>query len=299
MAKRRRKLRSLIAQKSAEPENTNSLKLSLLIGSILFIGFLAAAYFSKISTSMLWGDFLTTYRSQYNLIVHGKKDYCLPGLDSTTLFSKIGAKVLNQETALSAIELQFRNESKFVAIGIAGASGIGKSLFAQELMANFPWQENVQTHYWSTFSIEDNKQQAQTLRNHLSECGRNLIVIDNLHPRDVDFIREYNKMLSEQGSVNLAVVYVFNVVTYTEEQKQSYNDTLQSLEQSLEDVRIVEFRKFDSNDVRECIRHEVRNLNLTLEGGDFEEVAKLIDADRSGCKNVYSKVLMFGKRNNL
>ncbi|XP_055844788.1 uncharacterized protein LOC129911132 [Episyrphus balteatus] len=302
MAKRRRKLRSLIAQKAAECDEKTSSKIPIFIGCVLLIGLIVAVYLSNISTSMIWSDFLTTYRNQYNLIVHGEKDYCLPSIDREKLFSEIRKKVLNQETALSGIELQLRNDSKFVAIAVTGASGVGKSLFVQEFRSNYPWQENIQTESWSTYNIEDHKKQIETFTRHFSECGRNLIIIDNLEPKDVDFIQGYNRFLHEnvlkQDSVSLAIVYVFNIVTYTDEQRANYTDNLQLLMQ-LENVRIIEFRKFNSNDVSECIRHEARHLNLTLDDGDFDEISKLIDANRSGCKNVYSKVLMYGKRRNL
>lgn len=297
MAKRRRKLRSLIAQKAAETETQSSIKLKIFLGCILSV----AAYFSNISTSMIWSDFQSSYRNQYNLIVHGEQNYCKSTIDTEKLLFAIRRKVINQETALAAVDINLRNESKFVALGIVGASGIGKSLFAQLLKGNFPWQENTQLHTWSTYNVEDHKLHVQTFIENLSECGRNLIIIDNLGSQDVEFVRDYNKMLYdnvlELESVNLVVVYIFNIVTYTPEHRKSYNDKVQGLQQ-LENVKMIEFRKFDSDDVKDCIQHETKNLNLTLDDEGFKEVLKLIDADRSGCKNVYSKVLMFGKKSN-
>lgn len=294
---RRRKIRSLVSQNKTESTSSNSCKLIMFSGCLLFIGFVIGSYSSHIS--IRWSDFLASYRSHYNLLVHGDKDYCLPIINVENLFSSIRKKVINQETALATMELELKhlNESKFIALAIAGASGVGKSLFVHELMLNFPWKENIQSE---TFSIHNFV--IGNFLGHLSDCGVNLVIIDNFEPNDTFFIEKYNKKLYEktleQVSVNLLVVYVINIPTYTHVQKKLYNITMEEV-QLLRDVKIVEFRKFNLKDAQDCIRHESKSLNLTLNDEDFEEISKMIDPKSSGCKNVYSKVLMYGNKKSL
>lgn len=249
------------------------------------------------NTKQILKDFLKNYRSHYWDIVHGKNNYCDQNLDIPTLFSRIRQQnILHQDQAIRQIEVALRNESNLNAIAIVGPVGVGKSLFIRALLQNFPWQENVHTYAWNTY-VSDEAEKFHLVRilaENLSDCGQNLLVIENLHACDNSAVALINQLLSDtikKQHKRVVLFYVFNLNTMLPAEAYAIQ---KDLLQTLPDCSIVNFNSFTQYELRDCIKREVELENVSLTEEDYDEIVNTIDPMKSGCKNVNAKVLMYG-----
>ena len=253
-------------------------------------------------TENLLKDFRNSYRRHYNHIVHGKLDYCGPTMDIAALFGQIqrSSEILHQPHALAQLEMALRNESNMNNIALVGPSGVGKSLVAQGLMENFPWQENVASYAWNTY-VEEEVEKFHIIRlflQRLSDCGRNLLVIDNLLPCDKEVVPLVQQLIREilgesLPKYHLIVVYIFNVNSL--DTLEVYERNLNSI-QEIPHIKTINFRGFGEKELRDCIRREARMENLQLTIEKVNDIVETLDVSKSGCKNVHAKVLTHGQR---
>ncbi|XP_067637119.1 uncharacterized protein [Eurosta solidaginis] len=249
-------------------------------------------------TSLLQ-DFLSSYRRNYYQIIHGKPHYCDIELDTKFLFARIGEhQILHQQQALQQLEMVLRNQSHFRSIAFVGPSGVGKTMTANALETHFPWRENVHSYAWNTH-VEEEAQKIRMLRfyvEHLSDCGRNLLIIDNLAPCESEVVAILNQMIAAEDNAyrkHVIVIYIFHLNALLDSnlyQKQKYEL------QNLPDTTTIHFKALNKEELRECIQRETLTNNLTLNDADFNEIVDTIDVTTSGCKKVQAKVLLYGQR---
>lgn len=301
---KRKKLRRLVDTDDMEKNKRSSHKCKrILIVTALItftIALLMGHYFTQnnSNTKHILKEFLKNYRNQYTEIVHGKNNYCdqKQQLDTATLFARIKQnRILHQEQAMQQIEVALRNESDLNAIALVGPTGVGKTLFMGALQENFPWQENVHTYAWNTF-VKDEAEKFHLIRiliENLSECGQNLLVIENLQACDLGVIAIINQLLMEANKKQhkrVVIFYVFNLNTMlTAEAYETQRDLLQSLP----DCQVINFKSFKQPELKDCIKREAEIENVTLRQQDYDEIVETIDPHKSGCKNVNAKVLMY------
>lgn len=251
------------------------------------------------NTKQILKEFLKNYRNQYTQIIHGKQNYCdqKQQLATPVLFERIKEyRILNQEKSLQQVEVALRNESDLNAIGLVGDVGVGKSLFMRAMMENFPWQENVHKYNWNTF-VKDDAEKVNSMRlliEKLSDCGQNLLVIEDLRPTDHDIVSIINGLIKESidtQAKRIVVFYVFSLNTMLP--RPQYEEERQLLHM-LPHTNIIQFKSFGKEELKDCIERESQLNNLKLGAADFDEIVATIEPSKSGCKNVLAKVLMFG-----
>lgn len=293
------------------PENSEKLNNSrrnrytrILIAAtliILTIGLSMGHYFTQhFNKNKIFNEFLKNYRNQYIEIVYGKKNYCdqRQHIDTSSLFGgMMENKILHQEQALHQIEIALRNESDLNVIAIVGPVGVGKTLFITALQEKFPWPENVHIYSWNTYVQDEAKQYhlLSTIIEDLSECGQNLLVIENLHVHDHGVVTIINKMLAEANKIRhkrVVLFYVFTLNTMlTAEMYAVQYKTLGSLP----NCNVIYFKSFSEPQLRDCIKREAELEDVALTKRDYDEIVETIDPFKSGCKNVKAKVLVYGR----
>ncbi|XP_053950250.1 uncharacterized protein LOC128858208 [Anastrepha ludens] len=249
--------------------------------------------------SSLIQDFVSSYRRHYYQIVYGKPHYCDADLDAQSMFARIREhQILNQEQALLTLESILGNNTQFRSIAIVGSSGVGKTMTANALEEHFPWRENVWTYAWNTH-VENEVQKFRMLRFYVekfSDCGGNLLIIDNLAPCDNEVVPLLNQMIATQDNANkkrFIVLYIFQLNAMIDANSKLLQ---KNALQNLPDTTTINFKSFNEKQLRDCIRREALLENLSLSGGDFDEIAATIDVVTSGCKKVHPKVLVYGQR---
>ncbi|XP_023303282.2 uncharacterized protein LOC111685259 [Lucilia cuprina] len=303
-AHKRKKLRRLVDNGNMDKNKRSSHKckrILIITALITFtIALLMGHYFTQnnSNTKQILKEFLKNYRNQYTEIVHGKNNYCdqKQPLDTATLFARIKQNhILHQEQAMQHIEVALRNESDLNAIALVGPTGVGKTLFMGALQENFPWQENVHTYAWNTY-VKDEAEKFHLIRiliENLSECGQNLLVIENLQACDHGVIPIINQLLIEANKKQhkrVVIFYVFNLNTMLTAEAYA---TQKNLLQSLPDCQVINFKSFKQAELRDCIKRESEIEHVTLGKQDYDEIVETIDPLKSGCKNVNAKVLMY------
>ncbi|XP_004520886.1 uncharacterized protein LOC101453740 [Ceratitis capitata] len=248
--------------------------------------------------SSILQDFVSSYRRHYYQIIHGKPHYCDAKLDVQNILSRIHDQILHQEDAIQKLDSILRNETQLRSIAIVGPSGVGKTMTASALLSYFPWRENMWTYAWNTH-VENEVEKFRILRMYVeqfTDCGRNLLIVDNLSPCDDAVIPLLNQMIATQDGANkkrVVVIYIFNLNSMlNSDLYQKQRDSLQNLP----DTTTINFKSFNEKELKDCIRREVQTENLTITDADFEEIVATIDVATSGCKKVKSKVLVYGHR---
>ncbi|KAH8380620.1 hypothetical protein KR009_011782, partial [Drosophila setifemur] len=230
-----------------------------------------------------------------------KKASCNPqSLDMRRIFKQISRQVLNQDQALARMERALGGNRRFRSVALLGPPGVGKTLSTNVLRMKFPWPANAHAYSWSTKVPEEEVGKFRMVRqfvDRLSDCGANLLIIDNLSPCDHGLVPIFNRLVLErEGDANanqtVLVVYVFNLET------DLYWDQFELLQQLPQETTIVSFRFFGRDDLLDCLVHELRVEHRTLSRAKQSLVLEeaMANAHGSGCKSLRLLVLQHGVR---
>ncbi|KAH8418743.1 hypothetical protein KR222_008848, partial [Zaprionus bogoriensis] len=229
--------------------------------------------------------------------------YCSQQLDTTHMFRQIGRQVLNQELALARLERVVRSQRNFKSVALLGPPGVGKSLTAMSLRQQFPWSENVHSYSWSTY-VPDGAHKFHMMRSFvegLSDCGQNLLIVDNLSTCDYGIVPIYNKLLLERegdlseessAAVNqtVLVVYIFNL------EMEYYWEQFELLQQLPVDTTIINYRPFGREELSDCLEHELRLEQRHLDQSVIAQILEeaLLDVQYFGCKRLRQLIYQHG-----
>ncbi|XP_037935254.1 uncharacterized protein LOC119669436 [Teleopsis dalmanni] len=296
--RKHRKLRRLVENGStdiAQKWRKNDRKILILFIFVILTISMVLPYYGFNAYGNFVYNFLNTYQKQYMQISHGHAEYCNRILDTRTLFINIQKHIINQDNVLQQLEIYLRNESRFISLAVVGAVGVGKSLFVRNLEKYFPWQENIQSYAWNAY-VKNKESRMHILANikeKLHQCGRNLVVIDNLQPNSAYVTDTLNKIITNDlVAANkytiIIYVYILNTMSSDASYLKDYN-----LLQNLPQTKTINFKRFGYNELKDCIKREALLANITLSLQDFDEIVETVNVTNSGCKKVYAKVQSF------
>ncbi|XP_026838130.1 uncharacterized protein LOC6550045 isoform X3 [Drosophila erecta] len=184
-------------------------------------------------------------------------------------------------------------------IVLVGTSGVGKSHTARILRENFPWPENVKTLSWSGHR---SLRRVKSMLPDLTFCGQHLILIDNMTPKDAQFVPAINQLINEGEKIanltehphqkQLTVVLIFSVNGM--QAGEAFEMDMVTL-RNMPHIHVITYATLESTHLVDCIRREAAIAMVQLEDEHVDEIIRSIDASASGCKSVLAKVLLYGK----
>lgn len=257
-----------------------------LVGALVVL--LVAVALSNVATSRC--GFWTTYLNNYNKIVHGDERYCHRQLDSLPILEKLSEQVIAQEDALKLIgaSLELANRERIIQIALTGPVGTGKTLTASIISENFKWQRNVVSliydlNFQKDLSEEAEEDDFRVAAARLSDCGFNLIVIDNVDTDDsaIERMTRLERRLHRLAKQKLHKIVL--IVIFKGHLTQS------AAQKRLNHFVLVEFAAFTEKSFEQCIRAHEKQHNLKLSTKDIDEL-KLINFTHSGCKTLAKKL---------
>ncbi|XP_023036392.1 uncharacterized protein LOC6638587 [Drosophila willistoni] len=214
-------------------------------------------------------------------------------LDTKQIFHQIGKKVLNQEQALTRLERALDSDCKLNSIALLGPSGVGKTLTAMTLRQHFPWPENVHAYSWSTY-VPDEVRKFHMIRQfveNLSDCGKNLLIIDNLSACDYSIVPIYNQMTATTvANQSVFIVYIFNL------ENEHYWQQIDILQNLPDDTTLVNFRPFGRNELKDCLENELEMRQQYFGQKTLRRIINKIYDDfySKGCKGLRELILKNG-----
>lgn len=301
--KQKKKLRSLVkveahpkdkTQNDCDNETTNELvtwRWKRIVVAVVIA--LASVFMSSIDFSSC--GFWATYERNYNKIMHGDENFCHRNIDPLTIVQKLNKQIVGQEDSIKLIEgaLNLANREKIIQLAFVGETGVGKTFIGNIMMENFKWQPAISLIFDINFQVhlsgeEAFESDAALVIPRLSECGFNLVVIDDIEMRN-DTIERIIKLernlhrLAKQALFKTVFVAIFN---------GNYNAS--TLQNDLKDFVLVEFQPFNEVLFQQCIEIHEKLNNIKLKPKDLEEL-KLINFTESGCKTVAKKLNLIAK----
>lgn len=133
----------------------------------------------------------------------------------------------------------------------------------------------------------------------LSVCGENLIVIDNLNPKDISEIEDFQTKAvntvkqfgNDDRTVTLTVIFLVTIPNYNDVQKTEYASNSEAVSE-IKDIDTVIFKNFDKLDIESCIKQVITKESLDINEDGIKEILNSIDSE-SGCKKVYVKTVVY------
>ncbi|XP_026838129.1 uncharacterized protein LOC6550045 isoform X2 [Drosophila erecta] len=224
-------------------------------------------------------------------------NYCNPAQRLGDMVLHARHQVLNQDKALDQLELALDNTKEIIVL--VGTSGVGKSHTARILRENFPWPENVKTLSWSGHR---SLRRVKSMLPDLTFCGQHLILIDNMTPKDAQFVPAINQLINEGEKIanltehphqkQLTVVLIFSVNGM--QAGEAFEMDMVTL-RNMPHIHVITYATLESTHLVDCIRREAAIAMVQLEDEHVDEIIRSIDASASGCKSVLAKVLLYGK----
>ncbi|XP_063698415.1 uncharacterized protein LOC134829312 [Culicoides brevitarsis] len=269
-------------------EKTNSAKNSR--GSSMKMIFLLVTVLG-ITCGVFWQDFRRQLfrhsRKEYNKLIHGQA-YCTDDIDFAAMGNALREGVVGQNEALGKLEEALKSHRQFTAIVLHGPTGTGKTLTTQLLVDNFRWQENVQV---MIYNPNDATFDLASITRDLSQCGHNLIIIDDLHliNKDLLTLRQSIEEAALAKQQKVILVFVFNVSKF--ETERNDGPIFEHLPKDA--FRIIEYRRMTDLDLDKCMEKIEKELAVTLSHEQRDTVRQSVDVTKSGCKNVRSKVSLY------
>lgn len=280
--RRIRKIRRLRQPAESPPPKQNSKKTV----RIVIIALLLSMVIFYVSTNQyLVNEFKNLALNQYQLYLHGRIDYCKEHFDHKRIIKTIREQIINQDAALNRIEAAFLEHEKMTALAMLGPQGVGKTMTLNIIQNNFQWHLNIQQFVWTPFDSQQSQSKSlSNLVDGLSTCGQNGIFIDNIPSSSLAVIKEFHKKLVErcnEKQMKCVIIYVFHFDTWPID-KFDFNE-----------VKLVKFRSFDSNDLLDCLAAESARLKVELTSEQRDELLDSIDIERNGCKTVAAKISLY------
>ncbi|XP_017059443.1 uncharacterized protein LOC108100185 [Drosophila ficusphila] len=227
-------------------------------------------------------------------------EFCSPqALDLRRIFRQMNKVVLNQEQAMARLERALSGTERFRSVALIGPPGVGKTLAANTLRECSPWPENAHSYSWNT-RVQDEARKFRLVRQYaegLSNCGVNLLIIDNLTPCDHGLVPIFNRLIVErEGDQNrnqtVLVVYIFNLET------EMYWEQCELLQELPAETAMINFRFFNRDDLQDCLTNELlkehRALSREKESQILDEAMEIVQD--SGCKSLRMLLLKNGNK---
>lgn len=252
---------------------------------------------------------MTNYRNQFKEIAQGKSVHCTQQFNIEILNETIqNHGILHQDKAIQQvfdvlkweqdpeIGLDSGGRHRLRTMVFVGTHGVGKTLLSTAIMDGFTWPNNVHRYIWTT-KVGNENQRFHLLRviiEQLSECGWNLLIIDNLNVCDYALVPIINKQflqVTANTQKRLVIIYIFSLNTLMS--NTSLVEQMRYIE-DLDVTKLIYFKQFNRSELLQCIYREIVKEEVTLKMEDLDDIMDAIDPLESGCKNVNAKVLMYG-----
>lgn len=279
------KSESALSVEKSENGNIEKKKSKLLWISSFFVLGIISIILSQIEYSRcgLW----TTYKNNFNKIVHGDEMYCIRELDPSQIIRSLEKNLVNQDEAIKIIQvsLNLANRERFISMVFSGSVGVGKTLSSNLIAKNFKWQENVNELIYE-FNFVQNFNVNESLESDLSvatekfkECGFNLVIIDDvpLGDESIERISMLERKLNEIAKRNLHKIVLIVIFRGNVKQDQ------------LKNFVIVDFQDFTQESFNSCIERHLKLFNVNLKPIEIDEL-KNLNFTSSGCKTVAKKI---------
>lgn len=222
--------------------------------------------------------------NQFQLMIYGRENYCDEHFEHWHIANALNHRIVGQEDSIRKINEALQNHVNVTAIALVGNQGVGKTLTLNLIQDKFQWHLNIQQYIWSLIQPpQDQLKYLLRLIDSLTTCGHNGIFVDYIPMRHIDIINEFNRKLlahSNANHIKIIVFYAFQINNPTEVNEAA----------RLENVKSINFRQFNTNDIRNCINMESQRMRITVTPKQMDELLVDIEAKRHGCKNVAAQI---------
>lgn len=288
--KNEKKVKKSLQKPIKQPEPAYSKPSKLKYFLILVIIGISTLILSQIEWSQC--GFIATYNNNFNKIVHGDELYCHRKLNPSMIIEELENNLVNQNDAIKLIEasLKLANRDDFVSMAFNGPIGVGKTLSSNLIAKNFKWQGNVnQLIYGINFdqilSVNESlEQEMEILMSRFSECGFNLVTIDDVELKNmsIERISQIEQKLHEMTKQKpYKIVFI---VIFRGEVSQD----------QLQHFVLVDFQPFTKESFNDCIERHQRLYQVNLKPTEILDLQRL-NFTIFGCKTVAKKINLISK----
>lgn len=218
------------------------------------------------------------------LFLTGRENYCDEPFEHWHISNKLHHRIVGQDAALTEIDSTLQHHDNITAMAFVGTQGVGKTLALNLIQEQFQWHLNIQQYVFSLIeSPYTQLMKLMELLNGLSKCGQNGLFIDSIPLKSAHIIDEFHQKLMaycNENHIKVIVIYVIQIAMPSDA----------VLLASSNKMKMINFRSFNSNDLRNCINMESERLNLTIKPHQIDEMLNEIDPKRNGCKLIAAKL---------
>lgn len=208
-------------------------------------------------------------------------------MDPSPIFEELKNKIVGQDDAIDIIRvsLDLVNRERIVQMAFVGTIGVGKTLTKNIILSYFKWQQNVHNYIFGVdfkTEKEEDEDDFNVVAPKLSDCGFNLIVIDDIDVSKAERIAKLERRLHRLAKQKLFKI-VFIVIF------KDVDSPTSVIQETLKDFVLVEFQPFNESTFEKCIGVHEKLHNVKLRPKDIDEL-RFIDFASTGCKTLAKKI---------
>lgn len=220
----------------------------------------------------------------FQLYLHGRENYCNEPFEHWHISNALYHRIVGQEAGLNEIEYALQHHKNVTALAFVGTQGVGKTLTLNLIQKHFQWHLNIQQYIWSLIQTPDEQLgYLVQLIDRLTTCGQNGVFIDNVPLIHIKIIEAFNQNLlayCHENNIKLMAIYVF----------QTNNPFEASKPLLIDNVKSINFRQFNTDDIRNCVSMEMQRLKITIKQQQIEDILADYNPKRHGCKHVAARI---------
>lgn len=214
---------------------------------------------------------------------------CNDSINVGHIMASLRSSIYSQEASLKELDRILRDHNGLTTVALIGGVGTGKTLTSTILASAYP-REDTHFYVWDNFRPNlTNSIKLNQLVSSFPECKQQLLVVDNLLPDNRIFVDDFTRMLFTGRRMQLIVIYLFTLETYSKEGRELYEVRKSDL-MKMSHMNVISYRSFDETDLEGFLNFLPGQQNHPTTPQECLQLAANLNVKTFGFKKIFGRL---------